>query len=63
MNLTAMNLMAMAMQVVRELQEGYDFLIENQNNAMDFAHHSNIEKAKLETLKGYILEIDKERNK
>jgi hypothetical protein len=58
-----MNWMAMAMQIIRELQEGYDFLIENQNNAMDFAHHSNIEKAKLETLKGYILEIDKERNK
>lgn len=58
-----MNWMAMAMQIIRELQEGYDFLIENQNNAMDFAHHSNIEKAKLETLKGYILEIDKERSK
>jgi hypothetical protein len=58
-----MNWMAMAMQIIRELQEGYDFLIENQNNAMDFAHHSNIEKAKLETLKGYILEIDKERTK
>lgn len=58
-----MNYFAMAMQLLRELQEGYDFLIENQNNAMDFAHHSNIEKAKLETLKGYILEIDKERNK
>jgi hypothetical protein len=53
----------MAMQLLRELQEGYDYLVENQNNAMDFAHHSNIEKAKLETLKGYILEIDKERTK
>ena len=58
-----MNYFAMAMQLLRELQEGYDYLIENQNNAMDFAHHSNIEKAKLETLKGYILEIDRERNK
>jgi len=56
-----MNYFAMAMQLLRELQEGYDYLVENQNNAMDFAHHSNIEKAKLETLKGYILEIDKER--
>ena len=58
-----MNFFAMAMQLLRELQEGYDYLVENQNNAMDFAHHSNIEKAKLETLKGYILEIDKERTK
>ncbi len=58
-----MNYFAMAMQLLRELQEGYDYLVENQNNAMDFAHHSNIEKAKLETLKGYILEIDKERTK
>ena len=58
-----MNYFAMAMQLLRELQEGYDYLIENQNNAMDFAHHSNIEKAKLETLKGYILEMDKERTK
>lgn len=58
-----MNCFAMAMQLLRELQEGYDYLVENQNNAMDFAHHSNIEKAKLETLKGYILEIDKERTK
>ena len=58
-----MNHFAMAMQLLRELQEGYDYLVENQNNAMDFAHHSNIEKAKLETLKGYILEIDKERTK
>lgn len=58
-----MKYFAMAMQLLRELQEGYDYLVENQNNAMDFAHHSNIEKAKLETLKGYILEIDKERTK
>lgn len=58
-----MNYFAMSMQLLRELEEGYDYLIENQNNAMDFAHHSNIEKAKLETLKGYILEIDKERTK
>ena len=58
-----MNYFAMAMQLLRELQEGYDYLVENQNNAMDFAHHSNIEKAKLETLKGYILEMDKERTK
>lgn len=58
-----MNYFAMAMQLLRELQEGCDYLVENQNNAMDFAHHSNIEKAKLETLKGYILEIDKERTK
>jgi len=58
-----MNYFAMAMQLLRELEEGYDYLVENQNNAMDFAHHSNIEKAKLETLKGYILEIDKERTK
>lgn len=58
-----MKYFAMAMQLLRELQEGCDYLVENQNNAMDFAHHSNIEKAKLETLKGYILEIDKERTK
>lgn len=58
-----MNYFAMAMQLLRELQEGYDYLVENQNNAMDFAHHSNIEKAKLETLKNYVLEMDKERTK
>ena len=58
-----MNHFAMAMQLLRELQEGYDYLVENQNNAMDFAHHSNIEKAKLETLKNYVLEMDKERTK
>lgn len=56
-----MNYLALAMEIIRDLKEGYDYLIENQNNAMDFAHHSNIEKAKLETLKKYVLQMDKEK--
>lgn len=58
-----MNDFAMAMQLIRELKEGYDFVIENQNNAIDIAHHCNIEKAKLDTLKTYVLEMDKEKTK
>ena len=53
----------LALRILKELEEGYDYLIENQSNAMDIAHHANIEKAKISTLKNYVLEMDKERTK
>jgi hypothetical protein len=55
----AEQLLLLALSVIKELEEGFAFLEENHNNAMNIAHHSNIERAKLQTLKDIIVKMDK----
>ena len=57
--MAAEQLLLLALQVIRELEEGFNYLEENHNNAMNIAHHSNIERAKLQTLKDIVVKIDK----
>lgn len=52
-------LLSLALSIIRELEEGFTFLEENHNNAMNIAHHSNIERAKLQTLKDIVVRMDK----
>lgn len=52
-------LLLTALSIIKELEEGFTFLEENHNNAMNIAHHSNIERAKLQTLKDIVVRMDK----
>jgi len=52
-------LLSLALSIIKELEEGFTFLEENHNNAMNIAHHSNIERAKLQTLKDIVVRMDK----